>query len=96
MVTIDAIEGIVNGSIRYHYDVGDDVLYLRLKEHGESAAIGEETDEGLIELREDGSNRLVGVTAVNWWKRFGRGQLPDSLREIQKVIEPLAQKLAGK
>ena len=47
-------------------------------------------------IREDGSNRLVGVTAVNWWKRFGRGQLPDSLREIQKVIEPLAQKLAGK
>ncbi len=93
MVTIDAIDGIVNGSIRYHYDVADDVLYLRLKEYCDADAVGEESDDGLIELRDGASDRLVGLTVVNWWKRFGRGELPDSLREIHKAIEPLARRL---
>ena len=93
MVTIDAIEGIVNGVIAYHYDVGDDVLYLRLQSHRDAKTLGEETEDGLILLRDERDDEPVGLTIVNWWKRFGENQLPDSIQAIQKRIEPLATKL---
>lgn len=95
MVTIDTVEGIINGTISYHYDVFADVLYLRLLSDMETPSLGEETDDGLIELREENTGRLVGVTVVSWWKRFGQGTLPDSLRELQRKIEPWAGKVAA-
>jgi len=93
--TTDTLEGTINGALSYHYDVSNDVLYLRLIADMETAALGEENDEGLIELRDEQTGRLLGITVVNWWKRFGRGDLPDSIREIQQRIEPLASKLAA-
>ena len=93
--SIDTLEGIINDTLSYHYDVGNDVLYLRLIADMETPTLGEENDEGFIELREETTSRLVGITVVNWWKRFGGGDLPDSIREIQKRIEPLATKLAA-
>lgn len=95
MVTTDTLEGLVNGTISYHYDVFADVLYLRGRADMETPSIGEEQDDGTIELREEASGRLVGVTIVNWWKRFGQGALPDSIREIQKSIEPHAIRVAA-
>ena len=95
MVTTDTLEGTINGTLSYHYDVFADVLYLRLVSEMETPTLGEENDDGLIELRDERSNRLVGITIVNWWKRFGSGPLPDSIREIQQRIEPLALKVAA-
>jgi hypothetical protein len=93
--TTDTLEGTINGTLSYHYDVGNDVLYLRLIADMETPALGEENEEGFIELREERTGRLLGITVVSWWKRFGRGDLPDSIREIQQRIEPLATRLAA-
>ena len=95
MVTTDTIEGIIDGTISYHYDVFADVLYLRFLADMETPAIGEENDDGDIELHDEKTGRLIGVTIVSWWKRSGRGALPDSIREIQNHIEPLAKKVAA-
>lgn len=66
MVTTDALEGTIDGKLSYHYGVFADVLYLRLVAEMQTPTIGEETDDGLIELREETSNRLVGITIVSW------------------------------
>jgi hypothetical protein len=57
--------------------------------------VGEETDDGFIHLRDQKTDRPVGLTVVNWWKRFGAGELPDSIREIQRRIESLGQRIAA-
>ncbi len=95
MVVIDTLEGVINGMRWYHYDVGGDVLYLWIKAHRETQVVGEETEDGLILLRDRTTDQPVGLTIVNWWKRFGSGDLPDSIREIQNYIEPLAAKIAA-
>jgi len=95
MVTVDTIEEIINGTISYHYDVMADVLYVRLLSDMETPSIGTETNDGMIELRQEKTGRLIGVTVVSWWKRFGEGALPDSISEIQKHIEPLAKNVAA-
>ncbi len=95
MVKTDAIEGIVNDAIRFHYDLFADVLYLRLLDAESTPTLGDLTDEGDILLREEATNRVVGLTCVSWWKRFGQGVLPDSISEIQKRIEPLARRVAA-
>jgi len=95
MVTIDTIEGVINGIVSYHYDVFADVLYLRLLTDMETASIGEENDDGNIELHDEKTGRLIGITVVSWWKRYGHGALPDSISEIQKFIEPVATKVAA-
>jgi hypothetical protein len=95
MVAIETLEGIIDGTLWYHYDVASDVLYLRLLSERNTAAVGEETDEGFILLRDDSTDRPIGLTVVSWWKRFGDGDLPDSISTIQSRIEPWARKLAA-
>jgi len=95
MVTTDTVEGVINGTVSYHYDVSADVLYLRLLSGMESPSIGEENDAGDIELHEETTGRLIGITVISWWKRFGQGSLPDSLRELAARIEPLAKSIAA-
>jgi hypothetical protein len=95
MAVIETLEGIVGASLRYHYDVADDVLYLRLATHLGADALGEETDDGMILLRDPKTDQTIGLTVVNWWKRFGQGDLPDSINEIQGRIESLAGRLAA-
>jgi len=95
MVTTDTIEGTINGTISYHYDIVADVLYLRLLSDMDTESIGEETDDGLINLVDETTGRIIGTTIVSWWKRFGVGSLPDSIQQIQKQIEPLAEKMAA-
>lgn len=95
MTTTDTIEGTIDGTVSFHYDVFADVLYLRLVDQMETPALGEENDEGDIELRDEAEGRLIGITVNSWWKRFGRGSLPDSLRELATRIEPWAGKVAA-
>lgn len=93
--TLDTVEGFIGGTISYHYDVGNDVLYLRKVEHLNTPTFGEENDEGLIEDRDETTDALVGLTVVSWWKRFGTGELPDSLADIARAVEPMAAKIGG-
>jgi uncharacterized protein YuzE len=93
--TLDTIEGSILGDLWFHYDVGNDVLYIRLESKRRASTVGEETDDGLVLLREKKSGKTVGITVVNWWKRFGKGSLPDSLSEIQKKIKQLGKRIAA-
>jgi hypothetical protein len=95
MVKTDALEGIVDETLRFHYDIFADVLYLRLLRAEDISTYGDLTDDGDILLRDEKSDQPVGLTIISWWKRFGQGLLPDSIVEIQKRIEPLAKKIAA-
>lgn len=96
MVVTETLEGAIDKTASYHYDVFADVLYLRLLSAEGLPTIGDLTDDGDILLRDEKSDQPVGLTIVSWWKRFGQGQsLPDSIREIQEKIEPLAMRVAG-
>ncbi len=93
--TLDTIEGTIPCDLWFHYDVGNDVLYIRLESERRASTVGEETDDGLVLLREKKSGKAVGITVVNWWKRFGKGSLPDSINEIQKKIKHLEKRIAA-
>lgn len=95
MVKVDVIEGIVDGVLWCHYDVANDVLYLRLVKERETPTFAEETTDGYILNRVQGGRAVVGLTVVSWWKRFGTGKLPDSIRQLERAIEPWAKKLAA-
>ena len=60
MVTTDTLEGTINGKVSYHYDVFADVLYLRLIDQMDMPSLGEETDDGMLELRTEETNQLIG------------------------------------
>jgi len=95
MVVTDTIEGMVDGTCWFHYDLAADVLYIRLAARRDSPAVGEETADGFILLRDAETNEPVGLTVVYWWKRFGKGALPDSISSIQRLIEPWARRIAA-
>ena len=95
MVKTDAIEGTVDDVLWYHYDRANDVLYLRLASARDTVTYAEETDGGLLSLHREDTDEVVGLTVVDWWKRFGTGQLPDSIRELERSIEPWAKKVAA-
>lgn len=95
MVKTDAIAGIVNDQFRFHYDIAADVLYIRLLSAENTTTYGDVTDGGDILLRDEQTDCAVGLTVISWWKRYGAGTLPDSIREIQKRIEPLTTKMAA-
>jgi len=95
MVITDSVEGVVDGTVWFHYDLTNDVLYARLAAHRESPSVGEETPDGLILLKDPGTDKPIGMTIVNWWKRFGEGELPDSITELQQRIAPWARRVAA-
>jgi hypothetical protein len=95
MVKTDTLEGTVDQVLWYHYDLANDVLYLRMAAHRETPTYAEKTAEGLLLLRRQDNDEAVGLTIVNWWKRFGKGSLPDSIRKLEEFIEPWARKLAA-
>jgi hypothetical protein len=95
VVKIDLIEGAVNDVLWCHYDLAGDVLYLRLASERQTSAYAEETDDGFLLLRREDNDRVVGLTIVNWWRRFETGALPDSISELERKIEPWATKFAA-
>lgn len=94
-VIADTVEGVVDEAIWFHYDLRDDVLYLRLADRRGTPAIGEETDDGFILLRAEDDGSAIGLTVVNWWSRFGQGDRPDSIRQLARCIEPWTERLAA-
>ncbi len=89
---MDTIEGVDN-SVWYHYDLSNDVLYLRLASKRNQEAFGEETPDGFILLRAD-DGAVVGMTVVDYWKRFGSGALRETpLRSLEASITARVQSL---
>lgn len=93
MVITDTIEGLVDDTLWFHYDITNDVLYVRMASHRGSPSVGEETPDGFILLRSTENGEPFGLTVVNWWKRFGQGPLPDSIAQLQRLIEPWARRV---
>jgi hypothetical protein len=93
VITTETIEGFIDETISFHYDVFADVLYLRAQAHMETPTIGDLSGTGDIRLLDEVTQHCVGLTVVSWWKRFGRGARPDSITEMQRLIEPLAKTL---
>ena len=93
MVSTEALEGIFDGEVSFHYDVPRDVLYLVLIEDQETPSLGDPTDEGDILLIAEEDDRPIGLTVISWWKRFGTGPLPDSIAQIEARIAPLAERV---
>jgi len=94
-VITDAIEGVIEGRVWFHYDLASDVLYLRLPDARQAPAVGEERADGTILLRAEDDDRPIGLTVVNWWQRFGEGDLPDSLHALTQHIAPWHKRLAA-
>ena len=95
MVQTDTVEGTIDETLWFHYDLSSDVLYLRLASERDATTVAEETADGLLLLRRQDNDHVVGLTIVSWWKRFGRGRLPDSIHELELQIEPWARKVAA-
>ncbi len=95
MVITDTLEGTVNHKLWYHYDLATDVLYLRLVDHRSTETAAEETPEGNLLLRRIDNDEVVGLTIVNWWKRFGQGGEPDSIKELERCIEIWGQRIGA-
>jgi hypothetical protein len=95
MVKIDALEGTISDVAWWRYDLAADVLYLRLAGERQTPTYAEETPDGSLLLRRQDNDAAVGLTVVNWWKRYGSGPLPDSIRELERQIEPWASRLAA-
>jgi hypothetical protein len=95
MVVTDTLEGTIDGVLWYHYDVTNDVLYVRVAADRETPTVAEETPDGFLLLCREDDSKPVGLTVVNWWKRFGQGALPDSIKQLERNIEPWASKLAA-
>jgi hypothetical protein len=95
MVVTESLEGTINGQLWYHYDLANDVLYVRRTADRAADTVSEETPEGLLVLRRADNDVVAGVTVVNWWKRFGAGRLPDSIHELEQRIEPWGLRVAA-
>jgi len=95
MVKVDTIEGVVDGVLWCHYDLTSDVLYLRLIAERDTPTLAEESADGLLLERREDNEKIVGLTVVSWWKRFGNGSVPDSIHALEQAIEPWAKRLAA-
>ena len=93
MVAAETLEGLIDQTVWFHYDIPGDVLYLKLEAHRKSPTLGEDTPDDLILFRHAETDEPIGLTIVSWWERFGKGALPDSLQEIGRAIEPWASKI---
>jgi hypothetical protein len=93
MVAVDTVEGFIDDSLWFHYDVGNDVLYVVVASERQTPTVVEETPEGLIVERRQGAEDIVGITVISWWKRFGSGPLPDSLKALQTSIAETAKQM---
>ena len=96
MVITDTVGGVIDRWLCFHYDMRDDVLYLRSAAHPETPSFGEETADGLILLRDADTDEPLGLTVVSWLKRSGRADMPDSLDALGRLIESDAKQLSAR
>jgi hypothetical protein len=91
-IDIDTLQGTLGDSVWFHLDLSNDVLYLRNKAMRNHSVFGEETLEGFTLLHTD-SGEVAGMTVVNYWNRFGSGEL--STATIQTVKEQVSVWMAS-
>lgn len=90
MVTSDTIEGRINDTYFYHYDVFADVLYIRSVASRGKMVIGDETEEGFTVFHDEEDN-FAGITFLSWWKRFGHDNVDNlTLSSMTECIEKQA------
>lgn len=94
-VVTDTLEGVIDQKLWYHYDLTGDVLYLRLAEDRDSPTTAEEGEDGFLRLYREEDNKIIGLTIVNWWKTQHCGEMPDSIREFERLIEKWREKVGG-
>lgn len=94
-IVTDVIEGVIDSTLWYHYDLAGDVLYLRFADARDEPTVAEETEDGFLLLRRERDDTAVGLTVLHWWRRFGTGERPDSLSALTRTIEPWAARLAA-
>lgn len=93
VAVIDTVEGMIDDSLWYHYDLTNDALYLQLISTRGQETFGEETDEGFILFRTE-NDQIAGLTITGYWKQFGTGKIQDStLLGLQHQVEQAAQRL---
>jgi hypothetical protein len=68
---LGTVEGTVNETLHFHYDISGDVLYIRLLSTMGEDSYSEETPDGYILVRDMATDQPVGMTVVGYWKRFG-------------------------
>lgn len=90
MATVDSyetIKGTVGDDLAFHFDIANDVLYLRLISTQEREVFGEETPDGFLLFRTD-DEKVAGMTIIDYWGRFGAGRVDDmTIRSLQTSIE---------
>lgn len=94
MVVTDTLAGVIDARLTFHYDMGNDVLYLRKFEHQGTPSFAEETDEGFLLLRHAETDEPIGLTVDAWWRRSGDGPLPDSMSDLASRIEVWSRTLS--
>ena len=96
MAIADTVEGTLrDGRLWFHYDLGNDVLYIRQADARNQATYGDEQDDGTLLLRLLADDSPVGLTVVNWWARYGTEPPSDSLRQIAAAVEPMSTMLSA-
>jgi len=95
MVATDTIEGTIDNTLWFHYDLTADILYLRRTDSRDAATYADEQPDGTLLLKRQDNDAIAGLTVIDWWKTYGSGTLPDSLKGIERSIEPIIQKLAA-
>jgi len=93
---LDAVQGVVGGAIKFHFDLTSDILYLRLLEQAETPAYSEETKDGYFLVRALDTDAVIGMTILGYWEHFGRKALPElSLEELQAMVQEAAGLLSA-
>jgi len=95
MIRVDTIGAVLDNIVWCQYDAGNDVLYLQLVAGCDAATYSEETDDGLLLVRREDNDAVAGMTIVNWWKRFGGQDFPDSIHAFEQAVEPWARRVAA-
>jgi len=95
MVETDTLEGTIDNILWFHYDIPNDVLYLRTSSSRTAETYADEQADGTLLLRRQDNDASVGLTVVNWWKKYGHGALPDSIHHLEEAIEPFARNMAA-
>lgn len=93
MAIVDTLAGLIDSSLVFHYDIGNDVLYFTRADSQGAETFGEDAPDGLIVHRHGETDEIVGWTSISWWKRFGDVPLPDSMSELARRIEAWSRTL---
>jgi hypothetical protein len=99
-MAIDTIEGVWQDSLSYHYDRFADVLYVERVDAADEEAYGQEEEPGCHMMRSLADDRLVGLTVVGYWRRYGGVSLTDLRaadleRKLEAYVGELAPRLAA-